>query len=313
MKIVLLESLGIRTEELKKHVAELEKEGHIFMAYERDLDSQKQIERLKEAEVLMIANMPLKKEVVEACDKLRFINVAFTGVDHIPVAFAKERGIAVSNASGYSNESVAELVLGMTLSLLRKVPTVDKETRKGGVVGKHVGNELRGRTVGVIGSGAIGTRVAELFNSFGCRVLAYDVVPRNLPNVKNVTLEDLLRTSDIVTLHCPLMESTIKLINEKTIGMMKDGAILINASRGPVVDMDALAKALNNHKLAAAGIDVYEIEPPLPENHPLISAENTILTPHIAYLSEESMQKRAEIVFRSLHEWLKGNQINKIV
>lgn len=313
MKIVLLESLGIRTEELKKHVAELEKEGHIFMAYERDLDSQKQIERLKEAEVLMIANMPLKKEVVEACDKLRFINVAFTGVDHIPVAFAKERGIAVSNASGYSNESVAELVLGMTLSLLRKVPTVDKETRKGGVVGKRVGNELRGRTVGVIGSGAIGTRVAELFNSFGCRVLAYDVVPRNLPNVKNVTLEDLLRTSDIVTLHCPLMESTIKLINEKTIGMMKDGAILINASRGPVVDMEALAKALNNHKLAAAGIDVYEIEPPLPENHPLISAENTILTPHIAYLSEESMQKRAEIVFRSLHEWLKGNQINKIV
>lgn len=313
MKIVLLESLGIKDELLEQYAAPLREKGHIFESYQRDLDPEKQKQRLKDADVLMIANMPLKKEVIESCDSLKFINVAFTGVDHIPVAAAKERGIAVSNASGYSNESVAELVIGMTLSLLRKVPVVDKNTRTGGTVDGNVGNELFGKTVGVIGTGAIGSRVAELFGCFGCRVLGHDVKPRELPGVTNVSLEELLRESDIVTLHCPLIESTKNLINKETIAMMKDGAILINASRGPVVDTAALAEALKSGKVGAAGVDVYETEPPIPADHPLLTAPNTILTPHIAFLSAESMEKRAAIVFHSLDKWMEGNQINVIV
>ena len=137
--------------------------------------------------------------------------------------------------------------------------------------------------------------------------------PRELPFITNVPLEELLYNSDIVTLHCPLIDSTRKLMNETTISMMKDGAILINASRGPVVDSEALAQALNSGKLAAAGVDVYEMEPPIPDSHPLLLAKNTILTPHVAFLSAESMEKRAEIVFRNLREWMQGHQINTIV
>ncbi len=313
MKIVLLESLGISEELLNSYIAPLREKGHIFERYERDLDVERQKERLKDADVLMLANMPLGQEVVEACECLRFIDVAFTGVDHIPVAAAGERGIAVSNASGYSNESVAELVLGMTLSLLRKVPAVDAKTRAGGVVGSDVGHELMGKTVGIIGTGAIGSRTAELFGSFGCRVLGYDVNPRSLPGVENAGFEELLGRSDIVTLHCPLTDSTRGLMNEETISKMKDGAILINASRGPVVEAEALAEALRSGKLAAAGIDVYDVEPPIPADNPLLDAPNTILTPHIAFLSAESMEKRAKIVFDSLDQWMAGNQINKIV
>ena len=274
---------------------------------------EKQKERLKDADVLMIANMPLKQEVLNACEKLKFIDVAFTGVDHIPVAAAKERHIAVSNASGYSNESVAELVLGVTLSLLRRVMIVDKNTRTGKTVDGNVGVELQGKTVGIIGTGAIGSRTAELFSAFGCRVLGYNPHPKEITGIINVTMEELLEKSDIITLHCPLNDSTRGLIDGEKIAKMKDGAVLINASRGPVVDTKALADALIQGKLSAAGIDVYDVEPPISEDNPLLKAPNTILTPHIAFLTAESMEKRAKIVFDSLDQWMKGNQINKIV
>ena len=313
MKIVLIESLGISDEKLNLYVKKLTEEGHEFVAYERDLDLEKQVDRLKNADVLMIANMPLDVNVVKACQQLKFINVAFTGVDHIPIAFAQEKGIAVSNASGYSNDSVAELVLGLTLSLLRKIPQVDPLTRTGGVVGNLIGNELKGKTVGIIGTGAIGGRTAELFNAFGVQVLGYNPVPVELPNLTHVEMDELLNKSDIISLHCPLMDSTRGLIDKVAIDKMKDGVIFINAARGPIVDSEALAEALHSGKVAAAGIDVYEMEPPIPGDHPLLNAPNTILAPHIAYLSEESMEKRAQIVFDSLDAWLAGKQVNKIV
>ncbi len=312
MKIVLLESLGIKPEVLNSYVEPLKAKGHTFESYERDMDIEKQKERAKDADVLMIANMPLAQEVVDACDHLKFINVAFTGVDHVPVARAKERGIAVSNASGYSNESVAELVMAMTLNLLRKVQIVEANTRNGSTVDGNVGNELQGKTVGVVGTGAIGRRVAELFNCFGCNVLGYDPFPKELPNVKNVSLEELLQQSDIVTLHCPLMDSTRGLINAENIKLMKKTALLINCARGPIVDAQAVADALNNDQIAGAGMDVFEVEPPIPASNPLLNSKNTLVTPHIAFLSEESMVKRAKIVFDSLDQWMAGNQVNKI-
>ena len=285
----------------------------MFECFEKDTDIEKQKERLKDADVLMIANMPLKQEVLNACEKLKFIDVAFTGVDYIPVAAAKERHIAVSNASGYSNESVAELVLGVTLSLLRQVMIVDKNTRTGKTVDGNVGVELQEKTVGIIGTGAIGSRTAELFSAFGCHVLGYNPHPKEITGIINVTMEELLEKSDIITLHCPLNDSTRGLIDGEKIAKMKDGAVLINASRGPVVDTKALADALIQGKLSAAGIDVYDVEPPISEDNPLLKAPNTILTPHIAFLTAESMEKRAKIVFDSLDQWMKGNQINKIV
>lgn len=315
MEIVLLESLGISDVLLGNYAAKLEAQGHTFRAYERSTDLEAMKEKCQNADVVMIANMPFPDEVIRSCPKLKFIDVAFTGVDHVGLAAARERGIAVSNASGYSNESVAELVLGMMLSLLRNVPEVEKRCRDGQTKEGLVGCELAGKKVGVVGTGAIGRRVAALCRAFGCEVLGFN--PRmhgdEPDDIRYLDLDGLLQEADLVTLHCPLKEDTKGLISRERIAKMKEGAILINASRGPVVDSEALAEALRSGKLGGAGIDVFEMEPPVPEDHPLLHTPNTIVTPHVAFATRESMILRAQIVFDSLEKWMKGEQVNKVL
>lgn len=315
MKIALLESLAISNEVLDGFVKELEAEGHEFCAYEKSTDEAVLIEHAKDADVIMIANMPLSGNVIRSCPKLKFIDVAFTGVDHIDLGAAKECDVAVSNASGYSNESVAELVIGMILSLLRNVPQVSERCRNAGTKEGLVGRQLQDKTVGIVGLGAIGKRVAALANAFGCRVITYDQYysEESKKLAELVTLDELLEQSDIVTLHCPLTEETRHLINRDKVALMKKNAILINCARGPVVDYDALAEALNEGRIGGAGVDVFEMEPPLPEDHVMLHTPNTIVTPHIAFASEESMILRAKIVFESLKQWMNGNQTNVIL
>lgn len=315
MKIVLLESLGIPADELQKYAEKLEAAGHTFQVYEKNTDPVVQTERAKDADVIMLANMPLTGEVIRSCSSLKFIDVAFTGVDHVDLEAARENKIAVSNASGYSNESVAELVLGMAIDLFRNIPQVEKRCRQQGTKDGLVGRELKGHTVGIIGYGAIGSRAAELFHAMGCRILAYSRHRKeNVPGyVTYVTLEELLEQSDLVSLHCPLTPETKGMINRERIGRMKKTAVLINAARGPVVDSKALADALNEGRIAGAGVDVFEMEPPVPADHPLLSAQNCLVTPHVAFASEESMKLRADIVFDSLDKWLGGGQINTVL
>lgn len=315
MKIVLLESLGVPEEVLNACAKPLVDAGHTFEAYPKNTDPQVQIERAKDADVIMIANMPLSGEVISACPNLKFIDVAFTGVDHVDLEAARAKNVKVSNAAGYSTQAVAELSLGMMLSLLRNVPQVEERCRNGQTKDGLVGCELRGKTVGIVGAGAIGRRTAELCHAFGCTVLGNRRhVTGNEPGyIEFVSLDELLSRSDIVSLHCPLNDSTRGLINSDSIAKMKDGAILINAARGPVVDSQALADALNSGKLGGAGIDVFEIEPPLALDHPLLHSKNTIVTPHVAFATAESMKARCEIVFNSLQQWMNGNQVNVIL
>lgn len=315
MKIVLLESLGVTQEVMQSYVAKMNAEGHTVECYARDLNEEVQIERAKDADILVIANMPLSGKVIRACKNLKYIDVAFTGVDHVDLEAAKERGIAVSNASGYSTESVAELTICMMLSLLRNVSQVEKKCREGGTKDGLVGSELRGKVVGIIGTGAIGRRVADLCHCFGCEVIGYSRHPKkDLPDyIRDVSLEELLSQSDIVSLHCPLNEDSRHLINESRIQLMKNSALLINAARGPVVDSAALARALNDGRIAGAGIDVFEMEPPVPQDHPLLNAKNTLLTPHVAFASKESMELRAEIVFDNIEKWVGGEQTNIVL
>lgn len=315
MKIVLLESLGISSEVLDGFAKRLEEKGHTFCAYEKSTDDAVLIEHARDAEVIMIANMPLSGNVIRSCPKLKFIDVAFTGVDHVDLKAAKECGVAVSNASGYSNQSVAELVIGMILSLLRNVPQVEERCRNQGTKEGLVGRQLQDKTVGIVGLGAIGKRVAALAGAFGCKVITYDQYysEESKALAELVTLDKLLAQSDIVTLHCPLTEDTRHLINREKIALMKSTAILINCARGPVVDYEALAEALHAGKIGGAGIDVYEMEPPIPADHVMLHTPNTIVTPHIAFASEESMVLRAQIVFDSLDQWMSGNQINVIL
>lgn len=315
MNIVLLESLGVPEEVLNACAKPLVDAGHTFKAYPKDTDPKVQIERAKDADVIMIANMPLSGEVISACPNLKYIDVAFTGVDHVDLDAARAKGVKVSNAAGYSNEAVAELTLCMMLALLRNVPQVEARCRAGQTKDGLVGVELMGKTVGIVGVGAIGTRTAELCHAFGCKVLGNKRHVRgDEPDyIEFVSLEELLSRSDIVSLHCPLNEDSRGMINKDTIAKMKPGALLINAARGPVVDSQALADALNNGDLGGAGIDVFETEPPLDLDHPLLHSKNTIVTPHVAFASAESMETRCKIVFDNIAQWMNGHQTNIIL
>lgn len=313
MKIVLLEGLGVSEEIIRKQTKKLNEMGHEFVIYEKNTDPRVQAERCEDADIIMLANMPLSREAIERASHLQYIDVAFTGVDHIPMDEAGKRGIAVSNASGYATQAVAELCISFIIQLLRNVKQTEQRCREGGTKDGLIGNLLCGKTVGIIGAGAIGKRTAELCKAFGCKVIAYSRSRVEHPAIdRQVTLEELLKEADIVSLHCPLTEETRGMIGEEQLRMMKKTAVLINTARGPVADSEALAKALTEGRIAGAACDVFETEPPLDAEHPLLHTPNTIVTPHIAFASEESMEQRADIVFENLYAWLEGKQLNKV-
>ena len=302
MKIVLLEELGVSKDKIDKQAEKLTNMGHELITYTKNTDPKIQVERTKDADVIMLANMPLSKEVVEEAKHLKFIDVAFTGVDHIPMEEAKARNIAVSNASGYATQAVAELCISFMIQLLRNIEQTQKRCREGGTKDGWIGSLLCGKTVGIVGAGAIGKKTAKLCKAFGCRVIAYSrskvedsVIDRQVP------LDELLKEADIVSLHCPLTKETKGLIGKEQLEFMKKEAVLINTARGPVVDSKALADALTEGKIAGAACDVFETEPPLDTNHPLLHTPNTIVTPHIAFASKESMEQQTEIVFDNIY------------
>ena len=314
MKVVIMESLGISKEELAARKAPFEAQGVEFVDYEKTLDKEKLVAQAKDADAMIIANMPMPGDVIAACDNLKYIDVAFTGVDHVGLDVAKEKGIKVSNASGYSNEAVSELVFGMVLSIGRNLREVEARCRDHAGKDGLVGWEIKGKTVGIVGLGKIGTRTAELFHAFGANVIAHSrSIHADAPSyVEQMGLDELLTKADIVVLHCPQNASTIGMINKEKLALMKKTAILINVARGPVVVSADLADALNNGVIAAAGIDVFDKEPPLGDDI-LLTAKNTLLTPHVAFATKESMTLRAEIVFDNLKSWMEGNQKNVIL
>jgi D-3-phosphoglycerate dehydrogenase len=264
----------------------------------------------------MLANLPFRKEVIENCPNLKMISVAFTGVDHVDIDVCKERGITVCNAAGYSTNAVAELAFGLAISVIRNIVPCDKATRAEKTKDGLVGTELFNKKFGVVGTGAIGLKVAEIAKAFGCEVLAYSRTQKEdaiKKGVKYVELDTLLKESDIVSLHVPLNKNTKNLLDENKIALLKPSAVVINTARGPVVDNTALAKALNEGKIAGAGIDVFETEPPIASTHPLINAKNTVLTPHVAFASKEALYTRAQIVFDNIDKWLQKKPQNLIV
>ena len=304
MKIVAVEPIGISAERAQEIRQNLADKGHEFVWYaDRKEDAATLVERMKDAEVVMISTIPLREEVLVQCPKLQFLNVAFTGLDHIDLGYCETHNILVKNASGYATEAVAELAVGLMIDVLRKITFLDGSIRQGGVRGAFLGRELRGKTVGIVGTGAIGIRTIELLKAFGCRVLAWSRTHK--PEVLNlgvayVTLEGLMRDSDIISLHVPLNDETKHLISKEMLALCKPSAILINTARGNVVDMDALAECLRDGKIAGAGIDVYEKEPPLQQDHPLLNAPNCVCVPHVGYATREAFDDRIEIILGNL-------------
>lgn len=313
MKISLIDPLEVKESYIKEQKEKLEKLGHEFTYYEESCQNdEEKIERLKDQDIAIITNKPVSRKVIENTN-LELIDVAFTGVDHVDLDACKENNIKVLNAFGYSDDSVAELVIGLAIGVLRKFDK-NNENIFEGKSNQLLGSLIKGKTFGVIGTGNIGKKLIELLQVFGCNIIAYSRTEKDdikALGVEYVDLETLLKKSDIVSLHIPNNKETKHFLGKEELDLMKEGAVLINCARGAVVDNDYLAKLLNENKLRA-GIDVFDMEPPLPEDYPLRNAKNVILTNHVAFYTEEAMQIRAEIVFDNLYSYLKGEIKNEI-
>ena len=311
MKLVIIEPLGVEDEKLLQMAKEALPESVEITYYNtRVTDTDTLIERGKDAGIIAVSNLPLNADVIRGCANLKMLAVAFTGVDHIAMDVCRERGITVCNCSGYSNAAVADLVFGMIVALYRNLPACGQAVRNGKTKDGLIGFELEGKKFGVVGTGAIGLKVAAVAQAFGCQVYAYSRTKKEIPGITYVDLDTLLAECDIVSLHTPLNDGTRGLINGERLAKMKPNAVLINTSRGPVVDSAALAEALNSGKIAGAGIDVFEGEPPIPADHPLLTAKNVIATPHIGFATKEALVKRAVIVFDNIVKWMAGTPQN---
>lgn len=313
MKLVIIEPLGVDQDKLLSMAqAVLPQDIEITYYDTRVSDTDTLINRGRDADIIAVSNLPLNADVINGCTNLKMLAVAFTGVDHIAMDACRQKGITVCNCAGYSTAAVADLVFGMVVALYRNLIPCNEAVRRQGTKEGLIGFELEGKTFGIIGTGAIGLRVASIAQAFGCRVLAYSRTQKDVPGITYTDLETLLKNSDIVSLHTPLTPETRGLIGEKELSSMKPSAILINTARGPVVDSAALADALNCGKIAGAGVDVFEMEPPVPADHPLLNAKNLIATPHVAFATREALVKRAAIVFDNIDRWIKGTPANVI-
>ena len=314
MKIALLEPLGVSADRIAELARPLEEAGHTFTYYDtKTTDADELARRSADVDVVMIANNPYPARVIESADNLKMIAVAFTGIDHVGLDACRERNIAVCNCAGYSDVSVAELTIGLTIDVLRRVAEGDAAARNGGTSAGLVGREIHDRTVGIVGTGHIGIQAAKLFRAFGADVLGYARHKSYAAQEAGITfvgLDELLSRSDIVSLHLPLNDTTRKTFGADQFAQMKDGAVFINCARGAIVDNDALADALNSGHLAGAGIDVFDTEPPLDPSYKLLSANNVVLTPHVGFLTEEAMERRAVIEFDNVLAYLNGTPRN---
>ena len=313
MKIVQVEPIGISSESKEKLRAKFKDNGHDLIFYnDKPASDHDIIDRASEAEVIILSNLPLKREVMSQCPSLKMISVAFAGVDHIDMEYCREKNILVSNAADYSTYSVAELTVGLILSLYRKIRWSEDQLLKEADRQGFLGHEMYGKTIGIIGFGRIGSKVAEYAKTMGCKVLVYSRSKKQHQKVEFVSLDKLLKQSDIVSVHVPLKQETKGMIGQQQLAKMKPDAIIINTARGPIVDYNALATALEQNKLAGAGIDVYEKEPPIQKDHPLMNVKNTVLLPHVGFATEEAIDRRSKIVIDNILYWLQGKPINEI-
>ena len=310
MIIKMIEPIGQSEDAIRARIGNLLDEGGhgLFVCDTRGMSDADLIKLIKDADILLLSNRPLSGNVINACPKLKLICVAFTGIDHVDQEACKQRGIVLHNAAGYAVHAVSELAIGLMIALLRRIISADAKTRSGGTNESLVGHELFGKTLGVVGCGHIGLQVARLANAFGCHVLGFDphVVKMDGVAIEQVELDELLSRSDIVTLHLPLIPETRGFIGRAQFAKLKPSSILINTARGPIVEQAALVEALTRKRLAGAGLDVFDLEPPLPANHPILAAPNAVLTPHIGFETAEAIAAKAGIALEHLEDFLRG-------
>lgn len=277
------------------------------------------VTRIKDAEVVYTNKTPLTRATLEACGNLRFIGVLATGYNIVDTEAAKEKEITVANIPTYGTAAVSQFAIALLLELCHHVGEHSDAVKKGEWTNnpdwcfwKYPLMELAGKTMGIIGFGRIGQDTGKIAQALGMQVLAYDEYPR--PELETDTchyadLDTLLAKSDVISLHCPLFPSTEGIINKETIAKMKQGVMIINDSRGPLIVEEDLRDALNSGKVAGAAVDVVSTEP-IQMDNPLLQAKNVIITPHIAWAPKESRQRLMDIAVNNLKCYLEGKPQN---
>lgn len=281
--------------------------------FDRPANEAETIERLKDADAVINirSSVQFSRAVLEACPRLKVLSVWGTGVDHVDLPAAAELGITVSNTPGYGAPYVAEHALTLALAVSRQIVQSDRHIREGGWTRGFI-NELYGKTLGVVGTGAIGRRMIELGQAIGMNVIAWTLHPSPERaaqyGVEFVTLEELLRQSDVVSLHLALSHQTEKLIGPQQLALLKPTAILVNTARGAVVDEPALLEVLEQGKIAGAGLDVFEAEP-LPAGHPFTRLDNVVLSPHAGGMAYSGTMRGLEMSVENLESFATGQPI----
>lgn len=315
MKIVVLDGFTLNPGDLSWE--ELRALGECVI-YDRTAPEET-LTRAAEAEIVLTNKVVLSREHIARLPRLRYISVLATGTNVVDLAAARERGIPVSNVPAYSTMSVAQATFALLLELTHHTGHHAQAVRQGRwsqcpdfSFHDFPLIELAGLTMGVIGFGSIGRAVAGIARAFGMAVLAFNPSPKPAPEgVRFVELESLFRESDVVSLHCPLTPQTERLVNAARLALMKPTAFLLNTSRGPVVDESALAAALNEGRLAGAGLDVLSIEPPPPDN-PLLRARNCLITPHYAWATAAARRRLMQVTVENVRAFLAGRPQNVV-
>lgn len=279
------------------------------------------VSRIGDAEVVYTNKTPITKETLDACPNIKFIGVLATGYNIIDIAAAKEKGIPVSNIPTYGTAAVSQFAIALLLELCHHIGAHSDAVKAGEwssnpdwCFWKYPLVELDGKTMGIIGFGRIGQDTGKIAQALGMKVLAYDAFKR--PELESdtchyVDLDTLLKESDVISLHCPLFPDTEGIINKDTIAKMKDGVMIINDSRGPLIVEQDLRDALDSGKVAGAALDVVSTEP-IKMDNPLLGAKNVILTPHIAWAPKESRQRLMDIAVANLKAYVDGQPQNVV-
>ena len=310
MKIVVVDHVYLEEEHVKRlrSIGDLE----VFKDPPETPDELK--ERMKDADIVIVGWSDLTKDVIDSVKKLKMIAIWATTCHYADVSAAKKKGIVVTHVPGYATEAVAEHTFALLLAAIRKLLSADKHVRKGDFDWRpYRGVELHGKTLGIIGTGSIGCRVAEIAKAFEMQILAYDKYPNMKKaeeiGMKYIDLNMLLKESDFITLHVPLTSETERLIGKKEIKAMKKGAVIINTSQGNVIDEKALIEALKSGKIFFAGLDVFQEEPPS-EDNPLFKLENTIFSPHVGFHTAEAAKRCTDVCIDNVVKFLEGRPQN---
>ena len=312
MNIVILESMAVNPGDLSWDA--FSQYGDVTV-YPRLADPEETVRRIQDADIVLMNKTPITADLLDRCPRLKLVCVLATGYNVVDCEAARQRGVVICNVPAYGTTAVAQFTFGLLLEICHQIGHHDRLV--------HAGRwsscpdfcfwdtpqmELAGKTLGIIGYGRIGQAVGKIAEAFGMKVLSYS---RRGGFPSSVSLDELFAKSDIISLHCPLTPETTRLINRETIAKMKDGAILLNTSRGAAVNEADLAEALKSGKLRAAAVDVAAAEP-IPASSPLLTAPNCIITPHMAWAPKESRQRILDTTEASIKAFLAGSPINQV-